>query len=886
MDNLCAIGFGLGVRFVIDSASHHDLKVTGTLVGLWEGVVMQHFLRKMPTSFDPYVAYGVRLFIDFLVTESLTRLVLVLVWTGLGVVLADIAPALWIDAGLRRIWRRFRRDLYLMSRSMPSVPYPRTRTVRFSPSQTASVISSPPPSVFTTITQDPTLLSVLTPTLRKRHVPGAFPADVSETETDIGSILGLGDAPSESSTVQGTAQQRFTSYMGREFDIRTETDISSDMNDLDEANLSSSASSVSTESPDPSAVNPSDIPDYDDDEEVMTTEKKPDESDRETTPKQSNVALLPTPPDSFALHHHDEPDGVQPPTEVPIMPDEDWEEISRREASPTPPFATKDLPPTPPAKDDPHLGTSSVSPLPQQAPQQVPHTNDISSTSSAPQPAHEDDAAHHNDKLIDFTDEFPTSSQQQPLSGPSHAPGTPPPRFSAEFADDLSFRQSGSPPPPFQDMYGQDEPNQNDSHASRAQLATGDQNTPNNINTHFNANTPNQNDTGDATTKNTTAADIGAGQSQGENDQPQVSSTTPPVPRQNALNKAKTKETIGNGGNGAAKRQRNKSRSGQSTPKPGSKPTSDDEGESTLSTGPKIQQVNPTQGASTVWGQRGGNPVDKGVGEDMAGSTAGNSSSQQAGLTPNRPPDSAQPRSVTFDQSATDNKSGLNREPTGGQGTGSPAAGDSPGTKPNLENPDTAKADATNANRANHTLQHSPETTQATASPSTIAIPNPTTSRSEETESQETSGDRLIQALELRKEMVALDAKIVKLKGERKVAAERQDGTASKEASVDDAMKEKEKLNKKIGQLLAAHNPNTRDEITLTASDDVISIVGEALACLLLKNKAQLTVEVAKASKVQQKQALSSLLTKHDLDYNVDVNNARMTFVSLPHTSR
>ncbi|KAM6502146.1 hypothetical protein JOM56_002123, partial [Amanita muscaria] len=84
MDNILAIGLGLAVRYVIDVVSRGDMKMTGTLVGMWEGVVLSHFLKKMPNSFDPLLGYAVRLFFDYLVNERVTRLVLVIVWTGLG----------------------------------------------------------------------------------------------------------------------------------------------------------------------------------------------------------------------------------------------------------------------------------------------------------------------------------------------------------------------------------------------------------------------------------------------------------------------------------------------------------------------------------------------------------------------------------------------------------------------------------------------------------------------------------------------------------------------------------------------------------------------------------------------------------------------------------
>ncbi|KIK69208.1 hypothetical protein GYMLUDRAFT_639698, partial [Collybiopsis luxurians FD-317 M1] len=97
MEQLFAIGYGLSIRYIISTVPNSSLKLTGTLVGLWEGIVLLHFTQKWPKSFDPYVAYGVRLFIDFLVTQNVLRQVLVLLWTGMGVVLADITPSLWDD---------------------------------------------------------------------------------------------------------------------------------------------------------------------------------------------------------------------------------------------------------------------------------------------------------------------------------------------------------------------------------------------------------------------------------------------------------------------------------------------------------------------------------------------------------------------------------------------------------------------------------------------------------------------------------------------------------------------------------------------------------------------------------------------------------------------
>ncbi|KAJ2922497.1 hypothetical protein H1R20_g14614, partial [Candolleomyces eurysporus] len=134
MESIYAIAFGLGLRAVLTFATHRDFKIEGPLVGLWEGVVTLHFMKKMPSSFDPYIAWGVRMFIDFLVTESVSRMVLVIIWSGLGMVLADVAPSIWFDVGLHRPWRRIRRDLYTLYSMTPNMPQiiPRARVVRFS----------------------------------------------------------------------------------------------------------------------------------------------------------------------------------------------------------------------------------------------------------------------------------------------------------------------------------------------------------------------------------------------------------------------------------------------------------------------------------------------------------------------------------------------------------------------------------------------------------------------------------------------------------------------------------------------------------------------------------------------------------------------------------
>ncbi|KAI9432148.1 hypothetical protein F5148DRAFT_1270498 [Russula earlei] len=124
MDSIFAISIGFALRLVVDTASHHNDRVGGSLVGLWEGAVLYHFLEKWPMSVDPYVGLGFRLFVDFLFTESVHRLAIVLLWTGLGFVLSDVTPAFWYDRNLNRFIRRTRRYIRNFDWSSLKLPIP------------------------------------------------------------------------------------------------------------------------------------------------------------------------------------------------------------------------------------------------------------------------------------------------------------------------------------------------------------------------------------------------------------------------------------------------------------------------------------------------------------------------------------------------------------------------------------------------------------------------------------------------------------------------------------------------------------------------------------------------------------------------------------------
>lgn len=169
MDSIYAIGMGLGIRALIDSIAHDNHRASA-LVGLWEGIVLNHFVVKLPTSFDPYLAFGFRLFVDFLFTESLTRMTIIVLWTGLGMLFADIGGEVFADRRFRRFSRRIRRKLPLPS--FEDLPYVQFSRVRFlEGSETASESSRTTLRSTTLPPQSP-----LQPILRRstRPLPGQF----------------------------------------------------------------------------------------------------------------------------------------------------------------------------------------------------------------------------------------------------------------------------------------------------------------------------------------------------------------------------------------------------------------------------------------------------------------------------------------------------------------------------------------------------------------------------------------------------------------------------------------------------------------------------------------------------------------------------------------
>jgi hypothetical protein len=89
MDAVLATVQGLGIRLFVEYMFHDNLKLATSLVGIWEAAVL-HQLATPDTSFHHYFAYVFRVALDLRFTQNFPRMVLVFLWTCLGVILLDL----------------------------------------------------------------------------------------------------------------------------------------------------------------------------------------------------------------------------------------------------------------------------------------------------------------------------------------------------------------------------------------------------------------------------------------------------------------------------------------------------------------------------------------------------------------------------------------------------------------------------------------------------------------------------------------------------------------------------------------------------------------------------------------------------------------------------
>ncbi|KDQ55884.1 hypothetical protein JAAARDRAFT_180782 [Jaapia argillacea MUCL 33604] len=121
-------GLGLALRSFIDVITGDNVTLAGILVGVSEGAVLHHFLYHSRSFGEHLLAYGLRVIADFMWNEDAERLLMVLLWTGLGMLAWDLWPAVSyvVFKVVYRMYRHARRvllsidDLVTEASSIPS----------------------------------------------------------------------------------------------------------------------------------------------------------------------------------------------------------------------------------------------------------------------------------------------------------------------------------------------------------------------------------------------------------------------------------------------------------------------------------------------------------------------------------------------------------------------------------------------------------------------------------------------------------------------------------------------------------------------------------------------------------------------------------------------
>jgi len=154
MEVVLSIVAGLGLRFFLSSATDegNSNKLTTTLLGMWEGVVVHQVSgRSESPKFDHFLAFGLRLVIDLLVSKDVQRMVMVILCSGLGAAVSEsVVPYAILRSEIKKEREREKERRHKPARAEPlSVPIlstplpPRIRAYR--PPDLLPVTSTPAP---------------------------------------------------------------------------------------------------------------------------------------------------------------------------------------------------------------------------------------------------------------------------------------------------------------------------------------------------------------------------------------------------------------------------------------------------------------------------------------------------------------------------------------------------------------------------------------------------------------------------------------------------------------------------------------------------------------------------------------------------------------------
>lgn len=313
----------------------------------------------MPHSFDPYLGFGFRIFVDFLFTQSLSRLSLVALWALVGMLLADVAPNIWRESGLRHLYRQVRKDVRHVKRAVPRIriknDFPTVRLFNRSRS-TSSSVSGSIRSDRAAPSRSPAPSSAPTPGPARRlgrSPPGTFPdaSGWSETATDVSSpreriVTTPGPSPALipsrehaayariDTTHVSTSQTQTTTVQDTTVTI-TQTQNESVLLEtvVDATVLGATAASTSLEPiDDPSRHDPPTIPD----DWVDVLRPAPVQSNEPVTPFQPDSDSTPEPQPGPSSLAQSRPVSIfDPPPAIDVLPDiPDVDHVNRESRPP------------------------------------------------------------------------------------------------------------------------------------------------------------------------------------------------------------------------------------------------------------------------------------------------------------------------------------------------------------------------------------------------------------------------------------------------------------------------------------------------------------------------------------------------------------------------
>ncbi|KAK7016560.1 hypothetical protein R3P38DRAFT_2525051 [Favolaschia claudopus] len=92
MDAALSIMIGIAFRAIIDVCTCPDGALSANVVGLWESIVLLYFTSKNTRALGPYLACGVRVFGDLLMTQSIFKLAVVFLWITITLLIFEAVP--------------------------------------------------------------------------------------------------------------------------------------------------------------------------------------------------------------------------------------------------------------------------------------------------------------------------------------------------------------------------------------------------------------------------------------------------------------------------------------------------------------------------------------------------------------------------------------------------------------------------------------------------------------------------------------------------------------------------------------------------------------------------------------------------------------------------